>query len=494
MSNFFPPSLRVISGVPTDIIGVVGAAPYGPKNSYVMGASFDDFLRSFGALINRTYDLGTATALAILQGAQAFRWVRVTDGTDAAATADLMDTAATPAEGALLTAMYTGSTGNGFTAAITAGSVSGTYTLTISRPGYPSEVFANIAGTGSAFWQNLVNAVNQGQSLLRGPSATVIASLPATQSTSAPNTTSTYTLAGGLDGATGLTDNSLVGSDGLAGARTGMYALRGSKASIGVLADVSTPATFSLQAAFGQSEGVYMIAVGAPGQTTQSGITAFGTANIQSWALKVLLGDWLYWFDPANNVQRVVSPQGFVAGLLANMGPQGSSLNKELFGIITSQSQVAGIQYGNEDYVALTQAGMDVIATPSWGGNYWSCQTGLNTSNNGATNGDNYSRMTIFISQTLNAGMGWVVGRTNTTTLDQESLLAINTMLDTLQGLQQIKNYQTAITTTASESGAGMFILSVTVQYLAIIEKFIINYMGGQTVQIQRVSTTQVAA
>src|ERR1700761_181619 len=80
-----PPQNLVLNGVPTDIVGVVGTASWGPVDQPVIVGSMADYASSFGPIIARTGDMATQVATAVQQGAQNFRCVRVTDGTDAAA-------------------------------------------------------------------------------------------------------------------------------------------------------------------------------------------------------------------------------------------------------------------------------------------------------------------------------------------------------------------------------------------------------------------------
>lgn len=80
------PQLLVLNGVPTNVLGVVGTATWGPVGSPVTVARMTDYAANFGQLQARKYDMGTGVALAVQQGAQNFRCVRVTDGTDTAAT------------------------------------------------------------------------------------------------------------------------------------------------------------------------------------------------------------------------------------------------------------------------------------------------------------------------------------------------------------------------------------------------------------------------
>ena len=86
--QILPPNVLLINGVPTNVIGCVGTASWGPVNTPVDvgGGNMAQFASFFGPLVNRKYDLGTFVALAVLQGAQAFVCVRVTDGTDTPAT------------------------------------------------------------------------------------------------------------------------------------------------------------------------------------------------------------------------------------------------------------------------------------------------------------------------------------------------------------------------------------------------------------------------
>src|SRR5271154_46631 len=100
-----PPQNLLLNGVPTDVLGMVGTAPWGPVNSPVIVGSMSDFAASFGTLVNRKHDLGTQVAIAVLQGASNFRLVRVTDGTDTAASSVLQSTCLT------VTGKYTGSAG-----------------------------------------------------------------------------------------------------------------------------------------------------------------------------------------------------------------------------------------------------------------------------------------------------------------------------------------------------------------------------------------------
>ena len=81
-----PPQQLALNGVPSNVIGVVGSAQWGPKNTATIVGNMAQYAANFGALQNRLYDMGTVVAAAVLQGASSFKCVRVTDGTDVAAT------------------------------------------------------------------------------------------------------------------------------------------------------------------------------------------------------------------------------------------------------------------------------------------------------------------------------------------------------------------------------------------------------------------------
>ncbi len=151
-----PPQNLVLNGVPTDIVGVVGSASWGPVGQPVIVGSMSDYAVAFGPVVARKYDMGTQVATAVQQGAQNFRCVRATDGTDTAASLTL------PSIGFVFTAARTGSLGNQISVTLSNGSKAGTWRLTVALPGLVPEVFDNVAGSGAAFWQALASAVNAG--------------------------------------------------------------------------------------------------------------------------------------------------------------------------------------------------------------------------------------------------------------------------------------------------------------------------------------------
>src|ERR1700749_4893689 len=77
-----PPQNLILNGVPKNVLGVVGTSMWGPVCTPAIMGSMLDYYVNFGPIMPRKYDMGTQVATAIQQGAQDFRCVRASDGTD----------------------------------------------------------------------------------------------------------------------------------------------------------------------------------------------------------------------------------------------------------------------------------------------------------------------------------------------------------------------------------------------------------------------------
>ncbi len=487
-----PPQNLVLNGVPTNVLGVVGSASWGPVGQPVIASSMADYARNFGPVMPRKYDMGTVVAAAVQQGASNFRCVRVTDGTDTAASMIL------PGTSFLLVGLYTGSLGNQIVVSLAAGSKANTWRLTVTLPGLQPEVFDNIAGTGSQFWINLAAAVNAGTGVQRGPSQLVVATAGGTSVAPSAQTVSFTIGTAGTDGATSVSSTSLVGADTVP--RKGMYALRGQGCSIAVLADGDDATQWTTQAGFGLSEGIYMILVSPSGDTISDIVAVKQAVGLDSYAAKLMFGDWIWWNDQVNGILRLISPQGFVAGRLANLSPEQSSLNKPLYGVVGSQKSGSpgsgqSTGYSSAELAALLGVGVDVIANPQPGGAFWGVRGGHNSSSNSATNGDNYTRLTNYIAATLAAGMGQYVGqvinaalfrRIRATQLSFLQAMLGQGLLGSTDGTLPFSVICDTSNNPAGRTGLGYVQSDAQIRYQAINEKFIVNMEGGQTVQVQR--------
>ena len=490
-----PPQQNYINGIPTNILGIVGTAQWGPVNAPTTIGTLAQFVQTFGAIQARKYDLGTAAWAATLNGANNMVCVRVTDGTDAAATAAIGTT------GLTVTGRYTGSLGNAISVAIAAGTAANSWKVTVTVAGLYPEVFDNLAAglTANAVWVTIAAAINSGFGALRGASMLIVAAAGASVAAPVAGTTA---LTGGTDGITTITSTTLLGVDGTS--RTGMYALRSTGASVAMLSDCDTSTSWTTQCAYGLSEGTYMIMVSPAGDTIGNAVTTKGTAGIDCYDAKLLIGDWCYFNDTVNGIpNRLVSPQGFVAGRLSALSPEQSSLNKQLYGIIGTQksNQATNNVYSSADLQLLAQAGIDVVTNPVPGGRYFGIRIGRNTSSNPAINGDNYPRLTNFIAYTLNVAMGIYIGRLQSPTVRAQALGSIKSFLAGMQQQGMIGDVNNptkppftvqlnAANNPASRVALGYMQVDVRVTYLSVITVLLVNVEGGQTVSVNTASIT----
>ena len=92
----------LLVGTPTNIMGVVGVASWGPTNSMIYFSAVTDGAVALGNPTNRKYDIMTHVEAATqVGGAIGFGAVRVSDGSDLAATGFMQGTIAQQAAGTI---------------------------------------------------------------------------------------------------------------------------------------------------------------------------------------------------------------------------------------------------------------------------------------------------------------------------------------------------------------------------------------------------------
>lgn len=637
-----PPAIAYINGVPTDGLGLVGVGSWGPVNAAMMGIGNSAQAQQYvGPVTNRLRDIASAVAIGDLNGVQNYILVRVSDGTDTAASAALKDTLGSPVTGMTLTGLYTGVVGNSITASIVAGTAANTFRLQTQRAGFTPEVFDNLsqgvsggtvtpgtgytsvpalaisapqlangiqatgtislkvlsanvtgggaaggtgyvtgdtitmangviltvtaaagvitalaianagaltggsapttavapsstsgAGTGAlvnmvwglgsftpgisgagytsatatltggggtpgtltlttSVWLNMVNAVNNGQSGLRGPSVNCIATLGT--SSNAPNVTATYTLSGGTDGTAGVTDTTLVGADGLT--RSGMYALRKAGAQVGNLIDCQTPSTWTSQLAFGLQEGIYFHGANPPGTSITNSAANLANAGIDGYGFACLVGDWTYWQDNVNGVNRLVSPATFTSAQQASTSPEQSILNSPISGVLATQRSLQNLPYSDAEIALCASSRLEVLTLGAPAGPIFACRTGRNVSSNSATNGDNYTRMTNYVAFTIASAFGYVPGKVQTINLRRNVKGSMDAFFANLQANNMIGNVNAptqpawsvqidANNNPISQVALGYMVATVMATYLSIVRYFLVNIQGGQTVTV----------
>jgi len=344
---------------------------------------------------------------------------------------------------------------------------------------------------GVGCWTNLVNAVNNGQSGVRGPSQLVVATIGT--SAAAP-ALATYTFSGGTDGAAGVTDATLVGTNSTP--PTGMYALQNANVLTMNLVDHSTSTQWNTMAQFGILYGIFGAGQAPVGTNVASTASLLASAGVDNYSFKDLVGDWVYWQDTINNVQRLLGPATFWAPMRANMAPNQSTLNKPVNGLIGTQRSAQNLLYADSEALAATQGRLDYLANPAPGGNYFAFQTDMNCSTFAATNSEAYTSMTNFLALTLASNFGWVVGNPQTTDLRGEvndsitafltGLWLVNQYIGDVNNPTQVPfSVQTnAANNPSAQVATGLMQTLVKVTYLSIVRVFVISLQGGGTVSV----------
>ena len=285
-------------GSPANIMGLVGVASWGPVNSLVPVTAVIDGSLQLGPAKVRSHDIMSyVTAATQVGGSIGFLCVRVTDGTDVAATGAVQTT------GLTLTAKYTGTAGNNIKFSIQNGSAAGSFMLIVQFPGLPPEQFNNISGTGNAFWINAANAINNG-TVDHGPSNFVVATAGAL--TAAPTVSAPVTLSGGTDGDATITDAILMGQDTLP--RKFMYVFRNSLVDSFTLCDLSTTADYAAIGSFAIGETMLPVFGTTSGDSAADAITIRETSGIDTPWFWLMVGDYPTFYDAYNGVSRLINP------------------------------------------------------------------------------------------------------------------------------------------------------------------------------------------
>ena len=398
--------------------------------------------------------------------------------------------------GMTATALYTGSLGNYIATTIQPGTKNGSWKVIntcMSPTGQlATEVFDNLAAglSGNAVWVALASAVNVGSGL-RGPSQLVV--LTAGAIVAAPTSTpTTYTYAGGTDGASSITSSILMGVNTVP--RTGMYALQGTNVARFALCDCSDVTTFLTQATFALSIGAEAICVTPASDTLTSAATELNNQGVDTYSIKVIFGDWVIWTDTINQLpQRMTSPQAIALGLRGNLSPQNSLLNKPIYGIVGTQSSILNKQYSYADLQVLSLARMDVICLDQTLTNNFIFRLGQNASSNQVTWDDAYTDVTNFLAKSMVIIAAQYVGQTQTpderrrARISLEQFLAFaqfNGIIGTADGSQAYQVTLDNTNNTQTSVALGFQYAYVKAVYFGIIRYFVVSLEGGASVTI----------
>ncbi len=243
------------------------------------------------------------------------------------------------------------------------------------------------------------------------------------------------------------------------------------------------------------------LVAGSVGQSYSAVSTALTTAGADDPSLKVMVGDWVYWWDSVNSVQRLLSPATYAAAEIAALAPHLTPLNKALYALTGTQRSSQAQPYSLAEVGAIATSRLDVIANPCPGGNYFGHRTGRNASSDPTRNGDNYTRMTNYLAVSLAKAYGWVIGQPHTKDLRNQVKASVEAFLSNLQSQGMIGDPNggpcfsvicDATNNPSSRVAQGYLQMDVQVKYLSIVWFFLINLEGGQTVTIRQVGAKTV--
>lgn len=503
----------------SNYIAYFGTGSWGKANTAMLCGSMAEVVASVGSKTTASYadpfDLPTACEIAFAQtqtenaGLPAGIGVyvtRVTDGTDVAASGFMLDTTGgSPLHGLKLTAVCTGTLGNGIVTTVSPGQLTGTFNAYIVPPaGLQPELYTNILGGGAGvFWQNLANVINNGQGVLRGPSRLVTASNVNAMAINPAVTP--MTLASGTDGRSGVTSSNFIGSS-TADPPTGIYQMTvmDPAPSVAVCVGNTDNTVFPTIQSLIDSLAIFTLFSFPTGTDIPTAVAATKSLGINT-PNAAYCKDWVYWYDQLTGQQKLVDPAVFIGARIASLSPENSPLNKAVYQVIGTERINSLNSYRNQysptDIGTLQSSGILVITNNPPGGNYWGLPHGSNCCSDLVRHWIEYSRLTNWIAHTLDSEMGIYLGQNQSEQSDDPLRAQVKLTLDdffqTLKGQRQIDNFKTVcdLTDNNPQSIAQHFMYAgCYVRYLSSVQFFVINLQGGTTVNITVSTITEQQA
>lgn len=496
------PQVVITSSANAFLGGMVGCASWGPFNTPLSASTPQQLFNLFGPPIGSGYDLVQEGSLFLSQGPLGgVVGVRVQDGTALKAVGSFQSLA--------LSGAYPGTFGNQIAVLLIPGtlSVSGslTWKVVVQAGTNQPEVFDNIpqSATPATTWANIIAAINTGLNAARGKSIWITTALSGAGSSQPTAQAAVYTLSGGTDGTSGMSTSISLGSDGAAGSRTGLYALRNANCDqVWLCGNRDYANAGPTLITFAHSE-LCMVHTSMPtGQSPSTRITNKINAGLSDPYLVFNADDVVFLDSYLNNYYRV--PQScVVAGVICSQSPQQSPGNHG----VTSVVNTAWVQDGNQvfssnDMGSMEAAGIMFLNNPIPSGQILGLRHGKNSigASNFAVSEIPYGRMTNFL---VNAFSGPVMGQfinklqstSPTDPLRTQVQNAFNTFLGPLLGNNIINAYSATCNLSnnpPSQIVQGILQADVVVQYLSVVDKFVINLTAGQTVSINSAGPTAV--
>ena len=389
---------------------MIGTATWGTPGVFVPFNNLTGMYDAFGRCTGATNSL-TDESYNFLANSSAAGGIRVATG-DTAARINIPDTASSPGVFGTLIGACTGSRPNSggnivFRTAASSTTAKPLYNAILTMPDASPETFNNIPGytvsgstvtiSAAAFNANLATAINIGANQ----------QAPSNYWIYVPGTTTSMPLIGtsfpvttlGTDGSTVTTAQLLGTGTAATSAPQGIYAAAGTKAGAFVLCgctDVTANATAAL---FAQQN--FMLAFGpvfSSGTSKSSAISQKSANNMTSgyaWPLK----DWINIISPVSGTKTLVSPLGFIAGIVSGQPPQNSVGRKPKGGAAGILGTERVTPYQLQDIGDLTTAGIGFLIPSANGGGYVLAH-GQNASGLAGQDGINFIRMSNNIAKT----------------------------------------------------------------------------------------------
>ncbi len=497
-----------IRGVPTSIAGIVGTASWGRVNQPIYCGNAPQASAAFGSInaasLTDPYDLPTDMAVAFQQGQNsslAIWGVRVTDGTDVAASTTLM-TSGSPVSGVTLSAVSTGTLGNQFSATLSLGARTNTTTVAIVPfSGLQPELYPNLPN--ATFWTSLVDAITSGISNVRGPSSIVTAVLSTGTAPSGLPALGTFNFTGGTDGRTGVTAATLIGQN-LTYPFTGLQSFSDVNPPLSVtwMAGVTDQTQVPSFQSFLDNNGTWGLFAFPTGTSTADAVTQAQALGVEDGNFSYCK-DSIYWYDPINSKVRLLLPYAFIGGRTAALGPQFNPGNTPVYGVLGTERNnpyTGTVPYSNAEIGELANAGVMFISNPCPGGAFFGIREATTTAlMNPALQAEGvveYARMTNFLSNSLGATMGLYVdklqGQGPNDPLRQAIRQSLKQFLNPMLG-SMIDDYLVTCEFSATgtpglgintpQSIAQHFLYAmVQVRYLSSVRFFVLALQGGTTV------------
>ena len=509
-TNVIAPQPVVPVGNPNLPSFMVGTASWGKLNTPIPFSNTNDLYNNLGVIQQVASDLpthGTQYVLACQSSGSSGNCyaIRVSDGTDTAATITINDTQSTPGNVLVLTANCTGIRGNSGTASITPNakwtSALPIYDLTLTISGAQPEVFqAIVANNGTvysatAFVSNARSAINSGLNLTRGASSYWVASAPGTQSTNVPLLATAFTSSNtGTNGSASLTSANYVGISGTT--PTGMYAGVNLGCGQFILAGCTDQTIASTMAAFAVASNSISVGPAFPQNTsTATAITSKQTTNFNS-VNSVGILDFVQWFDNTVGQIRSLSSDSNVLGIIGSISPEQSPGNKPQFGLahLVSTDRTSSSNYnpraGTESSQA-TQAGLTWIGPMNRNKSFLGLANGQNASGVAGQDGINYPRLTNYLKTVLPNIVGSFVDALQGTSNNDPTRRGVSNTLNNFFGQLklngQIDSFNVVCDTTNNTPttiAAGQLNVSIAVRYLGVARFINLNLQGGVNVTI----------